>query len=68
MIIPVRCWTCGNVIADRWDACQTMVQEGATLEAALDEVGIDRYCCRRMFLSHVELVDDVAPYSTTLQR
>jgi DNA-directed RNA polymerase subunit N len=28
----------------------------------LDDLGITRYCCRRMFLSHVELVDVLSPY------
>lgn len=28
----------------------------------LDELGIKRYCCRRMFLSHVDLIDEVLRY------
>ncbi|MBU4139012.1 MAG: DNA-directed RNA polymerase subunit N, partial [Euryarchaeota archaeon] len=28
----------------------------------LTDLGIDRYCCRRMLLAHVELVDLLAPY------
>jgi DNA-directed RNA polymerase subunit N len=28
----------------------------------LDDLGVERYCCRRMLLAHVELVDDLAPY------
>jgi len=28
----------------------------------LDDLGIERYCCRRMLLTHVELVDLLAPY------
>ena len=67
MIIPVRCFTCGSVIADRWERCQVLVREGLSLDSAMNEIGLDRYCCRRMFLAHVDLIDDVAPYSTTLQ-
>ena len=29
----------------------------------LTDLGIERYCCRRMFVSHVDLIDDVAPFS-----
>jgi DNA-directed RNA polymerase subunit N len=28
----------------------------------LDDLGITRYCCRRMLLTHVELIDEIAPY------
>ena len=28
----------------------------------LDDLGLKRICCRRMLLSHVEIVDDIAMY------
>jgi DNA-directed RNA polymerase subunit N len=28
----------------------------------LDELGVERHCCRRMLVSHKDLVDIVAPY------
>ena len=28
-------------------------------EKALDEVGLTRYCCRRMMLSHIDLCDKI---------
>lgn len=65
MMVPIRCFSCGTLIADRWDECRSLVDGGKTLEEALDIVKISRYCCRRMFISHVELVDDVAPFSIT---
>ncbi|HID27397.1 MAG TPA: DNA-directed RNA polymerase subunit N [Methanosarcinales archaeon] len=60
-MIPVRCFTCGKVISSVWDEYKERIQ----LEEpgrVLDMLGIDRYCCRRMLLSHVELIDDLAPY------
>jgi len=30
---------------------------------ALDSLGIKRYCCRRMFLSHVEAIDGFLEFS-----
>jgi DNA-directed RNA polymerase subunit N len=30
-----------------------------TNEKALDKLGLKRYCCRRMLLSHVELIDEI---------
>jgi len=28
----------------------------------LDDLGIDKYCCRRMLLAHVEIVDTLRRY------
>ena len=28
----------------------------------LDDLGVERHCCRRMLVSHKDLVDIVAPY------
>ena len=67
MIIPVRCFSCGTVIADRWDTWQNHLSAGMSISDALDEVGMTRYCCRRMFVSHVDLIDEIAPFSTAQQ-
>ena len=39
------------------------VESGEDSHKAMDDAGLERYCCRRMFLSHVELIDEVAPFS-----
>jgi DNA-directed RNA polymerase subunit N (RpoN/RPB10) len=58
MIQPIRCFTCGKVVAHAWKTYQDMLQDDKKSPAeALDQLGFRRYCCRRMFLSHVELVD-----------
>jgi DNA-directed RNA polymerase subunit N len=65
MMIPVRCFTCGKVIGEHWDefTARAATHDGDEAPAAvLDELGIDRYCCRRMFVSHTDLVDVVSPY------
>jgi len=33
-----------------------------TPKQILDDLGVDRYCCRRMILTHVDLLQDAAPY------
>jgi len=58
MIIPVRCFTCGKVVADKWEEFTKEVSKGENPAKVLDSMGIKRYCCRRMFLSHVELIDE----------
>ena len=49
MIIPIRCFSCGTVIAHKWDEFNNKLAEGTSVEQALDDVGLERYCCRRMY-------------------
>ena len=59
MIIPVRCFSCGKVIGDKWEDFKRRVEMGEDPSEVLDDLGLKRYCCRRMLLSHVEILDDV---------
>ena len=54
-MFPVRCFSCGKVIGDKWEEYLRRVQSGESPKEVLDSLGITRYCCRRMFLSHVEV-------------
>lgn len=63
MIIPVRCFTCGRVIGHLWEEFDRRVKEGEEPGKVLDDLGVDRICCRRMLLTHVELIDEVMPYT-----
>jgi len=73
VIIPVRCFTCGKIVSDvygeykeRYEDYKKAVDAGEkpkeTPKQILDDLGIDRYCCRRMILTHVELIEESAPY------
>jgi DNA-directed RNA polymerase subunit N (RpoN/RPB10) len=76
MIIPIKCFTCGLVIADKYryfttevrkrkisdgthtDTVLYLTQEYTkkTVEGQLlDELNINRMCCRRHFLTHVDI-------------
>ncbi len=89
MIIPVRCFTCGKVVADKWEPFIEEVQKIALEERendilkgdksqidqkyrfvnietlrektkegkALDKLGLKKYCCRRMLLCNVDLME-----------
>ena len=59
MIIPVRCFTCGKLIGDSWEEFARRIKAGERADEILDSLGVQRYCCRRMLLSHVEIIDEV---------
>jgi DNA-directed RNA polymerase subunit N len=61
-MVPVRCFTCGNVVGEHWEEFKARSQEGEDPEKVLDDLGLQRHCCRRMLVSHKDLVDIVAPY------
>jgi DNA-directed RNA polymerase subunit N (RpoN/RPB10) len=72
MIVPIRCFTCGKIVADKYEY---YVREKDKLEASnednedykyfskihtkkiLDNLGLTRYCCRRMMLGTVDMMD-----------
>jgi DNA-directed RNA polymerase subunit N len=62
MIIPVRCFTCGKLIGDRWEEFAKRVEDGESPKDVLDDMGLKRYCCRRMLLSHVEVIDEIIKF------
>ena len=76
MIIPIKCFTCGEVLADKYRFYLTEVMkrnqkdnipEGKVIyftkenvkksnEAiVLDEMMLNKQCCRRHFLTHVDI-------------
>ena len=68
VLIPVRCFTCGNLIADKFDEYQTKLKIGENPEKVLNNLGINRYCCRRMLLTTVETIQQVIPFYESIQK
>ena len=74
MIVPIRCFTCGKIIEDKYDY---YMEEKKKLEKTgveeenddfkyfskihtkeiLNNLGLTRYCCRRMLLATSDLMD-----------
>lgn len=83
MLIPVRCFTCGKTISDKWipfikgvnekkDSDNTNDVKDLDIEyidlenpnksiegEVMDELGLHRYCCRRMILGNVHLITNI---------
>ncbi len=62
MIIPVRCFSCGKPIGHLWETYQQRVKAGEDAKKVMDELGLDRYCCRATLLGHVDLIDMAAQF------
>jgi DNA-directed RNA polymerase subunit N len=61
MIIPVRCFSCGAVVGDKYEEFAKRKEKEEPKEI-LDSLGVKRYCCRRMILSYIELMDEVMEF------
>ena len=75
MICPVRCFTCGHVLADKIlyfqrrrkellgsKSAAPILKDGERPEERalgdlLDDLGLNKMCCRRHMLTHVDLID-----------
>ena len=68
MLVPVRCFTCGNLVADKFEEYQNRVKSGEDPAKILDSLGIERYCCRRMMLTTVETISQVIPFYEAMHK
>ncbi len=74
MLIPIKCFTCGKVVANKWLKYQEMVRKLEEQQSdevtiknfdkhmkgkILDDLKLDRICCRRHMLGHVDLIDSI---------
>lgn len=62
MMIPIRCWSCGKPVGHLWEAYQQRIKAGEDAKKVMDELGLDRYCCRATLLGHVDLIDMAAQF------
>jgi DNA-directed RNA polymerase I, II, and III subunit RPABC5 len=62
MLIPVRCFSCGKVIGGMWEPYQKYLSEGKTIPECYRLLGLTRYCCQRMLMTHVPIIDTLLKY------
>jgi DNA-directed RNA polymerase subunit N len=68
MMFPVRCFTCGALIADKYEEYNRRVHMGEDAGKVLDDLNVRKYCCRRMFISNVDIIDQILPYEESVAR
>jgi DNA-directed RNA polymerase subunit N len=68
MLAPVRCFTCGKLIANIYNEYLTQLKQGEEPNKIMDSLKITRYCCRRMLVSSVETIYQVIPYYEALRK
>jgi DNA-directed RNA polymerase subunit N len=62
MIIPIRCMTCGKPVGHLWEAYLAELKKKKQPKAVLDGLGLERYCCRSLFLTHKDLIPEVGQF------
>ena len=62
MIIPIRCLSCGKPVAQLYESYKEKIKKGEEPKKVLDELGLKRYCCRSLFVGHVDLIDDISKF------
>lgn len=62
MIIPVRCFSCGKPVGHLWEEYQQRVASGENKKKVLDELGLERMCCRALFLGQADTLELVGKF------
>lgn len=62
MIIPIRCFSCGAVVASKYDKYNKLLKDGKSKKEALDELKVNRFCCRSVIMTNVDAIDIIGAY------
>ena len=63
-MLPVRCFTCGKVLGNKSDKYHQLLEAGMPIEVIYNELQIQKLCCKRMLLTHVNTEEITCQYDT----
>jgi len=52
------------IVADKYDQFKQKIRQGEDPATVLDNLGLNRYCCRRMLLAHIDIIDSFMAFAT----
>lgn len=62
MLIPPRCFSCGKPIGQLWDEYSRRVKSGEDAGKVMNDLGIERYCCRACMLGHADMLPEISKF------
>ena len=62
MIVPIRCFSCGKPIGHLWEEFKKRIAEGESPKKVLDELKLERFCCRSVFLGQEDFIELVGNF------
>ena len=62
MIVPIRCFGCGKPIAHLWESFKKRIESGEDSGKVLDELKLERYCCRATLIGNTEMLQEVTKF------
>ena len=60
--VKQRLFSCGTPIGHLWEGFKERTAKGENPKKVLDALGLERQCCRAMFLGQVDLIDTAARF------
>jgi len=70
MIIPIRCFTCGNILASKYNKWKQNIKKfkqsnilsfngknTKVFAKEMEKIGVTRYCCKRHFLGQMNILE-----------
>lgn len=64
MCQPVRCFTCGKVLGNKYEFYKKLKEDNVPAEEIWKTLGLSRYCCKTIMLSSIDLVEKYLKYSS----
>jgi DNA-directed RNA polymerase subunit N len=62
LVRPIRCFTCGKLLGDKFAEFGERVGRGEDPKQVLDDLGLKRYCCRATMLTSIDAMDEIAKF------